>query len=164
MTPEFTLVIGNKNYSSWSLRGFLAARLADVPFEEVLVRLSEPGSKDELLKHSPAGKVPVLKHGARVVWDSLAIIEYLAEIRPDAGLWPADPAARAHARAICAEMHSGFQALRARMPMNLEVPAGQGARPRRRPGHRARPRHLDGLPARYGALGPFLFGRFPRPT
>ena len=89
------LVIGNKNYSSWSLRGFLAVRLAGVPSDEVLVRLSEPGSRDELLKHSPAGKVPVLKHGARVIWDSLAIIEYLAEIRPEAGLWPADPAARA---------------------------------------------------------------------
>ena len=82
MTSEFTLVVGNKNYSSWSLRGFLAARAASVPFEEVLVRLSEPGSKRELLKHSPAGKVPTLKHGERVIWDSLAIIEYLAEIRP----------------------------------------------------------------------------------
>ena len=119
MTREFTLVIGNKNYSSWSLRGFLAVRLAGVPFDEVLVRLSEPGSRDELLKHSPSGKVPVLKHGMHAIWDSLAIIEYLAEIRPDAGLWPADPAARAHARSIGAEMHSGFQALRARMPMNL---------------------------------------------
>jgi glutathione S-transferase len=116
---EFTLVVGNKNYSSWSLRGFLAARAAGVLFDEVLVRLSEPGSKNELLKHSPAGKVPVLKHGDRVVWDSLAIIEYLAEIRPEAGLWPVDPAARAHARAVAAEMHAGFQALRSRMPMNL---------------------------------------------
>jgi glutathione S-transferase len=158
---EFTLVIGNKNYSSWSLRGFLAARLADVPFDEVLVRLSEPGSKDQLLRHSPAGKVPVLKHGARVIWDSLAIIEYLAEIRPDAGLWPADLAARAHARSICAEMHSGFQALRARMPMNLR---------RSLPG-KGRGRDVDDdiarvcaiwadCRARYGAEGPFLFGQF----
>ena len=77
MTGEFALVIGNRNYSSWSLRGYLAARLAGVPFDEVLVRLSEPGSKDELLRHSPSGKVPVLKHGARVIWDSLAIVEYL---------------------------------------------------------------------------------------
>ncbi len=91
MTSEFTLVVGNKNYSSWSLRGFLATRAAGVAFDEVLVRLSEPGSKRELLKHSPAGKVPTLKHGERVIWDSLAIIEYLAEIRPDAGLWPAVP-------------------------------------------------------------------------
>jgi glutathione S-transferase len=161
VTHEFTLVIGNKNYSSWSLRGFLAARLADVPFDEVLVRLSEPGSKDQLLRHSPAGKVPVLKHGARVIWDSLAIIEYLAEIRPDAGLWPADLAARAHARSICAEMHSGFQALRARMPMNLR---------RSLPG-KGRGRDVDDdiarvcaiwadCRARYGAEGPFLFGQF----
>jgi glutathione S-transferase len=115
----FTLVVGNKNYSSWSLRGFLAARAAGVAFDEALVRLSEPGSKDELLKHSPAGKVPVLKHGDRVIWDSLAIIEYLAEVRPQAGLWPADPGARAHARSVAAEMHAGFGALRAAMPMNL---------------------------------------------
>jgi glutathione S-transferase len=161
VTREFTLVIGNKNYSSWSLRGFLAARLAGVPFDEVLVRLSEPGSKAALLEHSPAGKVPVLKHGARVIWDTLAIIEYLAEIRPDAGLWPADPGARAHARSICAEMHSGFQALRARMPMNLRKSL---------PG-RGRGRDVDDdiarvcaiwadCRARYGAAGAFLFGRF----
>jgi glutathione S-transferase len=158
---EFTLVVGNKNYSSWSLRGFLAARAAAVPFDEVLVRLSEPGSKDELLKHSPAGKVPVLKHGERVVWDSLAIIEYLAEIRPEAGLWPADPTARAHARAVAAEMHAGFQALRSRMPMNLR---------RSLPG-RGRGRDVEAdiericaiwrdCRARHGATGPFLFGRF----
>jgi glutathione S-transferase len=160
VTREFTLVIGNRNYSSWSLRGFLAARLAGVAFDEVLVRLSEPGSRDEIFKHSPAGKVPVLKHGARTIWDSLAIIEYLAEIRPDAGLWPGDPATRAHARSICAEMHSGFQALRARMPMNLRKSLpGQG---------RGRDVALDierilaiwtDCRARYGALGPFLFGR-----
>jgi glutathione S-transferase len=156
---EFTLVVGNKNYSSWSLRGFLAARAAGVPFDEVLVRLSEPGSKNELLKHSPAGKVPVLKHGDRVVWDSLAIIEYLAEIRPEAGLWPVDPAARAHARAVAAEMHAGFQALRSRMPMNLR---------RSLPG-KGRGRDVEADIERIGAIwrdcrarygGPFLFGRF----
>ena len=116
---EYTLVIGNKNYSSWSLRGWLAARLAGIDFTERLVRLSEPGSRETLLAHSPAGKVPVLRHGERVIWDSLAIIEYLAEQRPDALLWPADPAARAHARSITAEMHAGFAALRSHMPMNL---------------------------------------------
>jgi glutathione S-transferase len=157
----FTLVVGNKNYSSWSLRGFLAARAAGVPFREVLVRLSEPGSKQELLKHSPAGKVPTLKHGERVIWDSLAIIEYLAEIRADAGLWPADAAARAHARSIAAEMHAGFQALRSHMPMNLRKSLpGKG---------RGRDVEADiericaiwtDCRARYGATGPFLFGRF----
>jgi glutathione S-transferase len=161
VTRPFTLVIGNRNYSSWSLRGFLAARLAGVPFDQVLVRLSEPGSRDELLQHSPAGKVPVLKHGSRTIWDSLAIIEYLAEIRPDAGLWPADPAARAHARSISAEMHSGFPALRAHMPMNLRKSLpGKG---------RDRDVALDierilaiwrDCRAHYGGSGPFLFGRF----
>jgi glutathione S-transferase len=116
---EFTLFVGNRNYSSWSLRGWLAARLAGIDFDEQLVRLSEPGSRSALLEHSPAGKVPVLKHGRRAVWDSLAIIEYLAEQRPAAGLWPADVEARTLARSIAAEMHSGFAALRSHMPMNL---------------------------------------------
>jgi glutathione S-transferase len=158
---EFTLVVGNKNYSSWSLRGFLAARAAGVAFDEVLVRLSEPTSKEELLKHSPAGEVPVLKHGARVIWDSLAIIEYLAEIRPDAGLWPGDAGARAHARAIAAEMHSGFQALRAHMPMNLRksLPGKGRGRDVADDIERVRAIWRD-CRARYGAGGPFLFGRF----
>ena len=161
MTSEFTLVVGNRNYSSWSLRGFLAARAAGIAFDEVLIRLSEPGSKKELLKHSPAARVPVLKHGERTIWDSLAIVEYLAEIRPDAGLWPADAAARAHARSIAAEMHAGFQALRAHMPMNLRKSSpGKG---------RGRDVAEDiericaiwaDCRARYGALGRFLFGRF----
>ena len=161
MTREFTLVVGNRNYSSWSLRGFLAARAAGIAFDEVLIRLSEPGSKKELLKHSPAGKVPVLKHGERTLWDSLAIIEYLAEIRPDAGLWPADPGARAHARAIAAEMHAGFQALRAHMPMNLRksLPGKGRGRDVAEDIERICAIWAD-CRARYGALGPFLFGPF----
>jgi glutathione S-transferase len=157
----FTLVVGNKNYSSWSLRGFLAARAAGVAFDEVLVRLSEPGSKAELLKHSPAGKVPILKHGERVIWDSLAIVEYLAEIRPDAGLWPADAAARAHARSIAAEMHSGFHALRAKMPMNLRksLPGKGRGRDVADDIERICALWRDCRTA-YGARGPFLFGRF----
>jgi glutathione S-transferase len=158
---EFTLVVGNKNYSSWSLRGWLAARAAGIPFDEVLVRLSEPGSKEALLKHSPAGKVPLLKHGERVIWDSLAIIEYLGEIRPDAGLWPADPAARAHARSIAAEMHAGFQALRAHMPMNLRksLPGKGRGRDVAEDIERISGIWID-CRARYGAAGPFLFGSF----
>ena len=161
MTSEFTLVVGNRNYSSWSLRGWLATRAAGVPFDEVLVRLSEPGSKKELLKHSPAGKVPVLKHGACVIWDSLAIIEYLAEIRPAAGLWPADPAARAHARSIAAEMHSGFQALRTHMPMNLRksLPGKGRGRDVAEDVERICAIWAD-CRTRYGADGPYLFGRF----
>jgi glutathione S-transferase len=158
---EFTLVVGNKNYSSWSLRGWLAARAAGIPFDEVLVRLSEPGSKEALLKHSPAGKVPLLKHGERVIWDSLAIIEYLGEIRPDAGLWPADPAARAHARSIAAEMHAGFQALRAHMPMNLRksLPGKGRGRDVAEDIERISGIWID-CRARYDAAGPFLFGPF----
>jgi glutathione S-transferase len=161
VTNDFTLVVGNKNYSSWSLRGWLAARAAGVPFDEVLVRLSEPGSKDELLKHSPAGKVPVLKHGERTIWDSLAIVEYLAEIRPDAGLWPADPAARAHARSIAAEMHAGFQALRAHMPMNLRKSLPGKGRGRNVADDIERISAIwADCRTRYGAAGPFLFGGF----
>ena len=158
---EFTLIVGNRNYSSWSLRGWLAARAAGIDFDEVLVRLSEPGSRDELLRHSPAGKVPVLKHGARVIWDSLAIIEYLGEVRPEAGLWPAEPEARAHARSIAAEMHSGFQALRSRMPMNLRksLPGKGRSRDVAEDIERilAIWRHCR---ERFGGAGPFLFGRF----
>jgi glutathione S-transferase len=158
---EFTLVLGNKNYSSWSLRGWLAARLAGIAFEERLVRLSEPGSRAALLAHSPAGKVPVLLHGARVNWDPRAIVEYLAEQRPQAGLWPADPAARALARSIAAERHAGFASLRRQMPMNLRksLPGkGQG------PGVAADIERISALwqdcRRRLGAAdGPFLFGR-----
>jgi glutathione S-transferase len=158
---EFTLIVGNKNYSSWSLRGWLAVRAAAVDFDEVLVRLSEPGSRDELLRHSPAGKVPVLKHGARVIWDSLAIIEYLAEVRPEAGLWPAEPEARAHARSIAAEMHSGFQALRSSMPMNLRKSLPGKGRGRDVAEDIERIRAIwHACRERFGAAGPFLFGQF----
>jgi glutathione S-transferase len=90
-----------------------------ITFEEKVIPLYEPGSKDEILTHSPAGKVPVLEDGGVTVWDSLAIIEYLAENEPEAGLWPKEPVRRAHARSVSAEMHSGFLALRREMPMNL---------------------------------------------
>jgi len=114
-----TLVIGNKNYSSWSFRPWIALRMAGVPFEEVVIPLYEPGSKERILSFSPAGKVPVLVDGDLRVWESLAIIDYLAERFPQAELWPKDPAARAHARAIAAEMHAGFAPLRRHCPMNM---------------------------------------------
>jgi glutathione S-transferase len=157
---EFTLIVGNKNYSSWSLRGWLAARLAGLEFVEQLVQLSLPGSRSALLAHSPAGKVPVLKHGRRVVWDSLAIVEYLAEQRPGAGLWPAAEDARALARSIAAEMHGGFQALRRHMPMNLRKSLqGKG----RGPGVDADIARILAIwrdcRQRFGRGGPFLFGR-----
>jgi glutathione S-transferase len=116
---EVTLYIGNKNYSSWSLRGWLMLKESGLAFDEVLIPLDQPNTKTELLRLSPSGRVPALKHGDLTVWDSLAIGEYLAEICPDKQLWPADPAARAVARSISAEMHSGFTPLREHFPMNL---------------------------------------------
>jgi glutathione S-transferase len=118
---ELTLYIGNKNYSSWSLRPWLALKQAGIAFDEVVVPLYRPQSKAAILAFSPSGKVPALKRGALLVWDSLAICEYLAEAFPAARLWPSDPAARAAARAASAEMHSGFQALRAQLPMNVRA-------------------------------------------
>lgn len=116
---SLTLVIGNKNYSSWSLRAWLVLELAGAPYEEILVQLYGPESRRRLLQHSPTGKVPVLKCEDGVVWDSLAIAEYLAERFPEAHLWPRGQAARALARSVCAEMHSGFVALRSHLPMDL---------------------------------------------
>lgn len=120
-----TLVIGNKNYSSWSMRPWLALKASGVLFNEVSIPLyTGPDDKARILAYSPAGKVPVLIDGDVTVWDSLAIIEYLAERYPDAGLWPVDRTQRAQARSICAEMHSGFAALREECGMNLHRPVG----------------------------------------
>lgn len=113
------LVIGDKNYSSWSLRAALALELSGEPYSEVLVRLYQADSRSRLLAHSPTGKVPVLLTEQGPVWDSLAIAEYLAERFPEAHLWPRGEYARALARSICAEMHSGFSALRSHLPMDL---------------------------------------------
>src|SRR5689334_13107200 len=115
------LVIGNKNYSSWSMRPWLAMRANHVDFEEIFVPLytDDKADKDRIVSFSRAGKVPVLIDGDVTIWDSLAIIEYLAERFPDAKLWPEDRAARAYARSISAEMHSGFVPLRSECSMNL---------------------------------------------
>jgi glutathione S-transferase len=119
------LYIGNKNYSSWSMRPWVLMRQADIPFEEVMVRFDAftPGSsfKQAVLAVNPTGRVPVLVDGDTVVWDTLAIAEYVAERFPDRQLWPAEPRARARARSVCAEMHSGFTALRGACPMNIEA-------------------------------------------
>jgi glutathione S-transferase len=156
-----TLIIGNRNYSSWSLRGWLATSLSGIPFETELVRLSEPDSHTALLRHSPAGKVPVLRHCERVIWDSLAIIEYLAELCPDAGLWPADPHVRALARSIAAEMHAGFGALRANMPMNLRKSLPGKGRGQGVAEDIARITAIwRDARTRFGQSGPFLFGRY----
>ena len=147
------LVIGNKNYSSWSLRAWLAMKVLALPFEERRVALYTPEAKAEILRHSPAGKVPILVDGVTTVWDSLAILEYLAERH--SSLWPADPAQRARARSISAEMHSGFPELRTHMSMNVR---------RRYPGKGRTPAVLAEIERIQqifdAAKGPFLFGAF----
>jgi glutathione S-transferase len=116
---ELTIYLGNKNYSSWSLRPWLVLKQIGVAFDEVVIPLYEPASKATIMKYSPSGTVPALRHGPLIVWDSLAICEYLADSFPTFQLWPRDHDARAIARSVCAEMHSGLQALRAHLPMNV---------------------------------------------
>ena len=158
---SLTLIIGNKNYSSWSMRPWLLLRQAGIPFDEVRIPLYVPGSEIDLAKWSPSGKVPALHDGAIRVWDSLAICEYLAERFPELELWPADAAARAVARSVSAEMHAGFGALREHMSMNIRA---------RYPGQGRTPDCLADIErilaiwtdnrARFGGGGDFLFGRF----
>ncbi len=127
---DFTVVIGNKNYSSWSLRGWLMAKIANIEFEEVLIPLDLPETQPSIRKHSPAGRVPILLHRGLAIWESIAIAEYLNDLKPEAGLWPAAEAARAHARSISAEMHAGFLDLRNNMPMNIRASyPGKGMTP-----------------------------------
>jgi glutathione S-transferase len=118
---EASLTVSSKNYSSWSLRGFLLCRMAGLDFEERVAPIDDPATRAELLLLSPSFLVPCLEHGKVKVWDTLAIAEYLNEIKPGAGLLPSDPVARAHCRAVCGEMHSGFANLRSALPMNLKV-------------------------------------------
>jgi glutathione S-transferase len=120
--PKLHLVIGNKNYSSWSMRPWMALSMAQIPFEETVIPLYEGESRKHILEHSGAGKVPVLHHGKVTIWESLAILEYLAEIFPDKKLWPQGKSARAAARSAATEMHSGVAALRNACPMNLHRP------------------------------------------
>jgi glutathione S-transferase len=147
------LVIGNKNYSSWSLRPWIAMKVLGIPFQEKRIPLYGPGAKEELLLESPAGKVPILVDGATRVWDSLAILEYLAEAQPK--MWPSGREARAAARAVSAEMHSGFSNVRNHMSMNVR---------KRYPGKGRTPEVLAEI-QRINAIwsqakGPFLFGEF----
>jgi glutathione S-transferase len=112
------LIVGSKNYSSWSMRAGVAIRHADVAYDEVVVPLGEPDTHEAITRYSAAGLVPILIEGEQTIWDSLAIIEYLAESAPEGRIWPSDRAARAMARSVSAEMHSGFGALRRDLPMN----------------------------------------------
>jgi glutathione S-transferase len=155
------LIIGNKNYSSWSFRPWFAMKVAGITFEETVISLDTPDFRTRLAPFSGTGKVPALVDGDIHVWESLAIIEYLAEKFPAAALWPKHPEARANARAIASEMHAGFLALRRRLPMNFRRPV--------------KPRELDTEGAanvarietmwsdcrsRFGPGGPFLYGAF----
>ena len=116
-----TLTIASKNYGSWSLRGWLLCKMAGIDFEEQHVGTDDPSTRAELLLLSPSFLVPRLTHDSLKVWDTLAIVEYLHELRPEAGLLPSDHAQRAHCRSICGEMHSGFSNLRSALPMNLKA-------------------------------------------
>ncbi|WP_037545862.1 glutathione S-transferase family protein [Stappia stellulata] len=155
------LIVGNKNYSSWSLRAWLALALTGTSFEEELLPLDTPEFYDRIEGLSPAGRVPVLIDGDVTVWDTLSIIEYLAERFPDAGLWPAAPHARAHARSICAEFHSGFPALRGHFPMNLRRTPAPHPQDPEAGRDIARIREIwTTCRSKAGDSGPFLFGAF----
>lgn len=165
MSARYTLVIGTKDWSSWSLRPWLAMKAVGAPFEEIVIRLRQPETKEQILAHSPAGKVPVLKIAEagreHLVWDSLAICEALAERHPEAKLWPDDPFVRAEARSLSAEMHSGFPDIRDQLSMDIV---------RRKPAPELRDdtktqiariiEAWSGALARYGSDGGFLLGRF----
>lgn len=161
LAPDLAIVIGNKNYSSWSLRGWLALKRCGVEFDEIMIQLDTPETRKNLLDHSKAGLVPVLKHQGQTIWETMAICEYLAETYPAARLWPEDKKARAHCRSVCNEMHAGFAALRTHMPMDIRNSypgSGRG----------------DGVQAnidrifdiwqecrdQFGENGPFLYGDF----
>jgi len=156
------LVIGNKNYSSWSMRPWLALRANDIPFEEVFIPLyTGAADKQRLLSFTRSGKVPALVDGDVTIWDSLAIVEYLAERFPEKRLWPEDRASRAHARSISAEMHSGFAALRNECGMNLHRPVRAIALSAEAQANIARIQQIwIECRERYGKLGPYLFGAF----
>jgi glutathione S-transferase len=165
MSARYTLFIGNKNTSSWSLRPWLAMKMAKIGFEEVLIALRQPETKDRIGPHSPSGKVPALRIedecGTETVWDSLAICETLSERHPDARLWPADTSARARARSIVAEMHSGFADVRKVLPMEI---AARHPTPTLDDCTRTQIARIvaiwEGALARYGTGGGFLFGPF----
>ena len=157
---EASLTVSSKNYSSWSLRGWLLCKMAGLDFDEQIAPIDDPATRAELLLLSPSFLVPCLEHGPVKVWDTLAIAEYLNETRPQAGLLPADPAARSHCRAVSGEMHSGFANLRSALPMNLKA---------RHPGFKVwagAQADINRVTAiwreclqRYG--GPYLFGAAP---
>lgn len=161
--PELEIVIGTKALSSWSLRPWLALKATRQKFKETLIELNQPDTKAKILKHSSAGKVPVLKHGSVTLWESLSICEYIAETFPEAKLWPDDPGVRAVARCVATEMHGGFAPLRAAMSMDVKKRHPTPAMTEELKANIARVTRLWTDSRRdFGAKlgGPFLFGRF----
>jgi len=157
--PDRLLVIGNKNYSSWSLRPWFALKMLGLPFSEERIALDQPDTAARIARFPSAGRVPILVENGVTWWESLAIIEQLAELEP--GLWPADPAARAMARSITAEMHSGFQALRSELPMNVRASHRKVEASRAALDDIARVAAIWGeARRRFGGAGPWLFGSF----
>lgn len=159
MSTPLTLVIGTKRFSSWSLRPWLAARMAGAAFDEIEITLRQPETKAEILKHSPSGKVPCLIQDGLAVWDTLAICETLAETYPQ--LWPEDGKARAVARSVSAEMHAGFVNLRNLCPMDVCAVTPLADIPPELAAEIERLKAIwNDCRARFGQGGPFLFGRF----
>ena len=156
-----TLYIGNRNYSSWSLRAQLLARQAGLDCEEVLVPLDQPETREQILRFSPSGLVPALHMDGHIVWDSMAICEYLHERFPGRGIWPEDAQARSTARSVCAEMHSGFSALRATLPMDMRAMHPRTTFP---DAVAADIRRIEAIwfycLEQYGSNGQFLFGEW----
>lgn len=157
-----TLAIGNKNYSSWSMRPWMALKGAGIAFDEVVIPLyTDAADKQRILNFTRSGKVPALVDGDITIWDSLAIIEYVAERFPDARVWPQDVAARAHARSISAEMHSGFMPLRNECGMNIHRPVRSKPLSNDAKDNIARIQQIwTECRAKYGGQGPYLFGAF----
>jgi glutathione S-transferase len=155
------LVIGSKNFSSWSLRAWLALEHVGAPYEEIFISFGDPDWREQIKRYSPSGKVPYLIDGTLGIWDSLAIVETLNELFPEAKLWPSDLAARAFARSVAAEMHSGFGALRNDMPMDLQASApGKGHTPEALADAARIQEIWRACRKRFGASGPYLFGAF----
>jgi len=161
MTASLTLIIGNRSYSSWSLRAWLALARTDADYDELVIPLDRAETPALLAEYSPSNRVPCLYTPTGMVWESLAIIEYLAEQYPDAGLWPRYTPARAHARAVSAEMHAGFEALRTHLPMDLKIKdAGERSGPGVDQDISRMVEVWEQCRGQFGAKGPFLFGDF----
>lgn len=158
---SLTLILASKAYSSWSFRPFILMRHFDIPFAEIVIPLGQETTRAEILRYSPSGKCPAMRDGDLVIWDSLAIIEYLAERFPELPIWPRETKARATARSLSAEMHSGFMALRANLPMNMRRPVKRREVP---PDARVDIERIEAAWAdarrRFGGSEEFLFGDF----